>query len=111
MIDLSACGALVEGCRPLRPGSHIELHLESDRWRSLLPALVVRCVVAAIDPQAGVTYRAALDFDEASDALREWLTHRGYGVPGASGSSDDSAGQPLPDGPVSNIALTGDMGK
>jgi PilZ domain-containing protein len=111
IIDLSAGGALVEGGKPLRPGSHIELHLESERWRRLFPALVLRCVVAAIDPEAGVTYRAALAFDEVSDALREWLTLGGYEVHVDRSSSDDDDGQRLPESCTSNVAFTGELVK
>jgi hypothetical protein len=97
IIDLSACGALVEAGKPLRPGARVELHLESERWRRLFPALVVRCVVAAINPEAGVTYRAALAFDEASDCIRELLTRSGFGVPNEQGICDDEAGHSVPE--------------
>lgn len=111
VIDLSACGALVEGGKPLRPGSRIELHLESERWRRLLPARVVRCMVAAINAEAGVTYRAALAFDETSDFVRELLTRGGYGVPAVRGNCDHEDGQRLPAGGMSTAPLSGELMK
>jgi PilZ domain-containing protein len=96
IIDLSACGALVEAGRPLRPGSHVDVHLESDVRRGTVTARVVRCAVAAIDSESGVTYRAALSFNDTCDWVREVLTPAGYGFPacasgvatGAHGSGD-----------------------
>jgi hypothetical protein len=80
VVDLSASGALVEARRPLRPGSHVDLHLESEARGGMLAARVVRCAVAAIDSESGVTYRAALCFDAECDWVREALTLRGYGI-------------------------------
>jgi hypothetical protein len=82
IIDLSACGALVEAGRPLRPGSHVDVHLETDVRRGTVAARVVRCAVAAIDSESGVTYRAALSFNDTCDWVREVLTPTGYAVPG-----------------------------
>jgi hypothetical protein len=83
IVDLSCTGALVEAGRPLRPGSHVELHLETDARGGMVAARVVRCAVAAIDAESGVTYRAALSFSESCDWVREALTPAGYGIPGA----------------------------
>ena len=82
LVDLSCAGALVEAGRPLRPGSHVDLHLESDTRRGIVAARVVRCAVAAIDAESGVTYRAALCFSEICDWVRDALTTTGYGIPG-----------------------------
>lgn len=87
IIDLSCAGALVEARRPLRPGSHVDLHLESEARAAMVAARVVRCAVAAIDSESGVTYRAALCFNESCDWVREQLTPGGYGFP-----SETSAG-------------------
>jgi PilZ domain len=81
IVDLSAYGALVEAARPLRPGSHVDLHLESDTRRRAITARVLRCTVAAIDSQSGVTYRAALSFNDTCDWVREASTQDGYDLP------------------------------
>ena len=81
IIDLSCAGALVEARRPLRPGSCVDLHLESEARAAMVAARVVRCAVAAIDSESGVTYRAALCFNESCDWVREALTPEGYGIP------------------------------
>jgi hypothetical protein len=80
VIDVSCRGALVEAGRPLRPGSHLEVQLETDTRTTMLRARVVRCIVAALDA-SGVTYRAALAFSDSCDWLREVSTHRGNAVP------------------------------
>lgn len=81
IIDVSCAGALVEARRPLRPGSYVDLHLESEARAAMVAARVVRCAVAAIDSESGVTYRAALRFNESCDWVREALTPEGYGIP------------------------------
>jgi hypothetical protein len=81
IIDLSGSGALVEARRPLRPGSYVELHLESEARGGMVAARVMRCAVAAIDSESGVTYRAALCFNESCDWVREALTPAGFGIP------------------------------
>ena len=80
VIDVSACGALVEAGRPLRPGSYVDLQLETDAHRSTIAARVVRCAVAAIHSESGVTYRAALSFKESCEWVREAVTPGGYGL-------------------------------
>jgi PilZ domain-containing protein len=80
VIDISSRGALVEALRPLRPGSHLELQLETDTSTALVRARVVRCIVAALDAN-GVTYRAGLSFSESCDWLREANPHGENAVP------------------------------
>jgi len=80
VIDVSPRGALVEAMRPLRPGSHLEVQLETNARSTMLRARVLRCVVAALDA-SGVTYRAALAFSENCDWLREPATPTGNAVP------------------------------
>jgi len=99
VIDLSTRGALVEGGRPLRPGSSVDLQVETDARRGSIAAKVVRCAVAAIDSQSGVTYRAALSFNDACDWVGEALTPAGYAVPGRDGAgltASPVAGDGLP---------------
>ncbi|MGH9411987.1 MAG: PilZ domain-containing protein [Vicinamibacterales bacterium] len=98
VIDMSAGGVLVEAARPLRPGSRIDLHLEDDDRRDLLRARVIRCTVAALSAETGVTYRAALSFDSTSDWVRESLTRCGYQVPGDGIQKPQRNGDELPSG-------------
>jgi hypothetical protein len=81
VVDVSASGALVEGGRPLRPGSDIEVQLETDARGGMVAAHVTRCSVAALHGESGITYRAALSFSESCDWVREILTPKGYPVP------------------------------
>jgi hypothetical protein len=89
IVDLSATGALVEGSRPLRPGSRVDVQLESDARSQTIAALVVRCAVGTIDAESGVIYRAALSFAASCDWVREALT------PGVHGLPADGAGVPI----------------
>jgi hypothetical protein len=82
VIDLSTRGVLVEAGRPLRPGSRVEVHLESDTNRTLVAARVLRCSVAALHSESGVTYRAALAFNEICEWLRECETPGESDLPG-----------------------------
>ena len=101
VIDVSACGALVEAGRPLRPGSVVDLQLETDARRATIAARVVRCAVAAIHSESGVTYRAALSFKEACDWVREEPTHEGYGL-----HARTNGGEPPAGSRVENIPAT-----
>jgi hypothetical protein len=83
VIDLSTRGVLVEGRRPLRPGARVEVHLECDAQRAMVAARVLRCSVAAIDAESGVTYRAALAFNELCEWIRDAATHAGHDLPAA----------------------------
>jgi hypothetical protein len=99
VIDLSARGALVEARQPLRPGSHIDVHLESEARRETLGARVMRCAVAAIHAEAGVTYRAALSFTSNCDWVREVMTRDGNTEHAAIDEESPACcpgGQPLP---------------
>jgi hypothetical protein len=91
IVDLSARGALVEAGRPLRPGSYVEVQLETDVQRGTVAARVVRCAVAAIDSESGVTYRAGLSFNDACDWVREALTPGGHAVHAGSASSESQS--------------------
>jgi hypothetical protein len=99
IVDLSVRGALVEGLRPLCPGARVEVHLESDAQRAMVGARVLRCAVAAIDAESGVTYRAALVFSELCEWIREAGTPAVHDLPApAAGSSsvEDAAGDLIP---------------
>ena len=77
VVDVSCTGALVEAGCQLRPGSHVDVHLENDHRRQVVGADVMRCSVATIDPSSGITYRAALSFTERCEWVRETATHEG----------------------------------
>jgi hypothetical protein len=99
VIDLSGSGALVEARRPLRPGAYVDLHLESAARGGMVAARVTRCAVAAIDAETGVTYRAALSFNESCDRVREALTPEGYDFPlkaAAAAVVPAGGGDPIP---------------
>jgi len=101
IIDLSCSGALVEAGRPLRPGSYVDLHLESEARAAMVAARVVRCAVAAIDSEIGVTYRAALCFNESCDWVREALPPGGHGIPpepADEGAGSTAGGDRIPGG-------------
>jgi hypothetical protein len=80
LIDVSESGALIEGMRPLRPDARVEVHLAIDVRRIVVAARVVRCLVAAIDVDRGITYRAALSFERRFDWLCEAHTLLGSGM-------------------------------
>jgi hypothetical protein len=76
---------LLEAARPLRPGTDIEVQFERADRRLRMTGSVVRCGVAALDPQHGPTYRAGISFSEIFEWAREAQTHGGYGVPDCPG--------------------------
>jgi hypothetical protein len=81
IVDVSAGGALVEAGYQLRPGSRIDVHLETDYERRTVRASVTRCTVAAIGSPTGITYRAALHFTERCEWVREAATREGKRMP------------------------------
>ena len=96
LIDLSAGGAMIEGPRPLRPGTRVHVQLVTGVRRFALTAQVLRCSVAALDVEAGVRYRGALRFDERCDGIWEGNTLVGYLFPEGARTARHAAGQPLP---------------
>jgi hypothetical protein len=65
VVNLSACGALVESALPCRPGSSTELQLESpDGRRRRAAGAVLRCWVASLAP---LRYRSAVSFHADAD--------------------------------------------
>jgi hypothetical protein len=63
VLDLSPSGALIAGARPLPPGARIDVQLSVAASRFVITAQVVRCSVAAIDAEQGITYQAGLSFE------------------------------------------------
>lgn len=64
LVDISAGGALVQAPRPIRPGAKVHLQVTTGSRRLAIAAQVLRCIVWALHPLDGVTYRGALKFDE-----------------------------------------------
>jgi len=65
VVDLSDCGALVEGPWRFRPGGRCELALVVEGRELTVRSRVVRCYVARLDRGLPVRYRTALAFDGA----------------------------------------------
>jgi hypothetical protein len=85
--NLSAGGVLIEGPRPLKPGSRVHMQLVNGNRRFGLAARVVRCAVSSLDQ--GIQYRGALKFDHRCPELWEQSTLDGYVVPVGSGVISD----------------------
>ncbi len=66
VVDVSHTGVLVEGHVRLLPGTHVDAHVMTRGGRLLIRSRVVRCWVAALQPEA-VWYRGALAFDRPVD--------------------------------------------
>jgi hypothetical protein len=71
LVDLSAGGALIEGPKPLRPGSRVHLQVITARRAFGIAAHVMRCSVSSLDATHGVQYRGALKFDHRCEGLWE----------------------------------------
>ena len=69
LVNISRGGALVDGSRPMRPGTRVMLQFTAPGAALGLSARVVRCLVRAVAAE-GIVYRAALKFDER----RDWTT-------------------------------------
>jgi len=75
VVDISGCGALLEGETRLLPGTHVDVHLTTRDGRVLVRARVMRARVVRLRADA-VGYHAALAFENAVDT-----SSRGYAVP------------------------------
>ncbi len=64
VVDISQAGVQLETERPLRPGTRVHVRLVCQEWSLASAALVLRCGVWALHPDAGVIYRGALRFEE-----------------------------------------------
>jgi PilZ domain-containing protein len=71
VVNISRGGALIEGNRPLRPGTRVMLQVATSSGALGLSALVLRCGVKSLSVEDGVLYRGALKFDERRDWTRE----------------------------------------
>jgi hypothetical protein len=64
VVDLSSQGIQVQSLRPLRPGSRVLARVVVGDQTMTLPATVFWCLVWAVHPDEGVTYRGGLRFEE-----------------------------------------------
>ena len=96
IVDVSPGGALVQGERPLRPGSRVHMHVASTARTFAVAARVLRCAVWALHPMDGVTYRGALQFENRCELFWEPGTLRGTQVPRVAATDPLGTGQPLP---------------
>jgi hypothetical protein len=71
VVNISRGGALIEGSRPLRPGTRVMLQVATSTGALGLSALVLRCGVQSLSLESGIMYRGALKFDERRDWTRE----------------------------------------
>jgi hypothetical protein len=78
VIDLSPQGIQVQSLRPLRPGSRVLARVVVGEQTVTLPAAVFWCLVWAVHPDEGVTYRAGLRFEELCLPVREELARGGH---------------------------------
>jgi hypothetical protein len=109
LVDLSAGGALIEGPRPLRPGTHVHLQIVANNRRLGLGARVLRCAVSSLE--RGIQYRGALKFDHRCTDLWEGSTLAGYPIPGEDRviSNASSPDVPRPDAAQAPNAAIGTM--
>jgi hypothetical protein len=84
LVNLCARGALIALRRPMPPGISVDLQLSTGDARIATRALVLRCSVRAIAALEGVTYEAALRFDETCVFERARTAPDGYQVPDGS---------------------------
>jgi hypothetical protein len=104
LVNLSSGGALVEGRRPLRPGSRVYLHLSTEDRCVGRAGHVLRCAVASLAGADGVRYHGAVQFDDECQGVWEELTRDGYAVPAGSESRASISGHVIPTG-VAGMAL------
>lgn len=90
VVDISPCGALVEGATRLLPGTHVDVHVVTRHGRVLVRMRVVRSSVWQLQADA-VSYRTALAFDAAVDTEVE-----GYPLPIETPVIEGGPGSPYP---------------
>jgi hypothetical protein len=76
LVDVSVSGALIEVASPLRPGALVHVQFRTSTSSAGVIAHVTRCAVGAIT-NAGIRYRAALQFDHRSPWISELVTPSG----------------------------------
>jgi hypothetical protein len=96
VLNLSQAGALIEVRHPLAPGAHVQLQISEQQTRTTIRAVVLRSSVRTIAALEGVTYQAALLFDEPYQGSREHDAQRGYFVPAGQVTFENTSGSELP---------------
>lgn len=96
LVDVSGGGALIEGPRPMRPGSRVHLQVATAARTFSIEAQVMRCTVWIVDPIDGVRYRAALRFDHRVEWAWGGGSRSGYDVPESGGPASAQCGHALP---------------
>ena len=107
LVDVSGGGALVEGPRPLRPGSRVHLQVTTTAKTFSIEAQVTRCTVWILDPIEGVRYRGALRFDQHVDWTWGDASRSGYRMPESAGPIPAHPGNSLPLTPAARTVSTG----
>ena len=62
LVNVSACGLLVETHRRLLPGTSVELQMDSDTRQATIRGQITRCSVSAVRATS-IAYRGAVAFD------------------------------------------------
>ena len=96
IVDVSGGGALVEGPRPMRPGSRVHLQVATAARTYSIDAQVMRCTVWIVDPIDGVRYRGALRFDRQVEWTWGGGSRSGHNVPETGGPASAQFGHALP---------------
>jgi hypothetical protein len=89
VVNISSCGALVEGVTRLLPGTRADVHIVTRHGRVLVRTRVVRALVWRLEADA-VCYRSALAFDTTIDT-------DGYPVPVENPIFEGGPGRRYPD--------------
>ena len=93
VVDISACGVLVESRSRLLPNTHMDIHLIIRSGRVLVRCRVVRAYVCHVEADL-VRYRVGLTFDQTVD------TTPGYLVPGDLRNGFREVGSTYPGSPL-----------
>ena len=96
LVDLSAGGALIQGLRPLRPGSRVHLQIVTPSRSFGVGGHVLRCMVSAVDPNQGVTYQGAIKFEHRCELFWETTTLGGSAVPAHHKPHTTDSGKSIP---------------
>ena len=91
VVDLSNCGALIEGPSRLLPGTHVEVHIVTADGRVLARSRVVRAYVHHLERDV-IHYRGAISFDRPVDSRIF-----GYSLPAILAAPEPGEGSGYPD--------------